>query len=223
MELSFIVNKEGNPVPVKIVDGDSGGEGGGITGRNIDNDDLINEVSFEVDADGYAVLRVVDAAPFAYDSDAGVLKVRSVRETKVVEDTRSGTLSLNASETSFIEFEPPVGKSWKINLFYFRFPAISGVTSGEHQAIVKYGGTSSSYDLMFARTSYDKVLAYRYGSFEESVDTQSPASPILQNELVKGALLVQGRKLIIAYQNRTSEAISVNYTARIIVEEENII
>lgn len=223
MELSFIVNKEGNPVPVKIVDGGSGGEGGGITGRNIDNDELINEVSFEVDADGYAVLRVIDAAPFAYDPDAGVLKVRSVRETKVVEDTKSGTLNLNASETILIEFEPPAGKSWKINLFYFNFPALSGVTSGEHQATIKYGGTTSHYDLIQGRTSYDKALTYRYGSLYESVDSQTPASSMFQNELIKGVLLVQGKKLIIAYQNRTSEAISGNYAARIIVEEENIL
>lgn len=52
-----------NPLPV------------GLSGSNVADGSGLSGVSFEVDANGYNVLRIVDAAPFAYDSTALALRV----------------------------------------------------------------------------------------------------------------------------------------------------
>lgn len=72
MELVQIINQDGKAVPVKVVNGSTGG--GGISGKNVENNEQINEVSFEVDDGGYPVLRVIDAAPFAYEPLKDVIK-----------------------------------------------------------------------------------------------------------------------------------------------------
>ena len=64
-----------NPFPVTAF-GSDGVEGVTIKGSNRADGELVNGVSFEVDEDGYAALRVVDAAPIAYDEANDQLKVK---------------------------------------------------------------------------------------------------------------------------------------------------
>lgn len=56
-----------------------------LTGQNISDGTPVTKLSFEVDPDGYPVLRVVDAAPFSFDPETGRMKVRAIVEGQYTE------------------------------------------------------------------------------------------------------------------------------------------
>jgi hypothetical protein len=51
-----------------------------LSGRNVANNENVSGLSFELDDDGHPVLRVVDAAPFAYDAVDDVIKINHPSE-----------------------------------------------------------------------------------------------------------------------------------------------
>lgn len=99
MEMSYIINPEGKAVPVKVVNGSAGG---GISGKNIDNNEQINEVSFEVDADGYPVLRIIDAAPYGFNPIEDALDVNIKQKTMALKRLKY-TVTVEAGDFKIIE------------------------------------------------------------------------------------------------------------------------
>lgn len=99
MEMSYIINPEGKAIPVKVV---SGSASGGIAGKNIDNNEQINEVSFEVDADGYPVLRIIDAAPYGFNPIEDALDVNIKQKTMALKRLKY-TVTVEAGDFKTIE------------------------------------------------------------------------------------------------------------------------
>lgn len=94
MELVHIINQEGKAIPVKVVNGSTGG---GITGKNIDTNEQISEVSFEVDDNGYPVLRVIDAAPYAFNPVENALDV-NIKQNSLKLKRETYTATVNAGQ-----------------------------------------------------------------------------------------------------------------------------
>ena len=112
MDIAIVANKDGNPVPVRVVGGGAGG--GGITGKDGAPGDQINEVSFQVDDNGYPVLRIIDAAPFGYDPVLNARRTAVVAQRKVVRLSGPHTETVPVSGSFTLEIKPPAGKIWKI-------------------------------------------------------------------------------------------------------------
>ena len=201
MNIAIVANKDGNPVPVKVIGGGSGG--GGITGKDVETGDYINEVSFEVDDNGHPVLRVIDAAPFGYDPVLNATRTAAVAQRKVVKLSGSHTETVPVSGSFVLEIKPPAGKIWKIENLFFRYPAVSGATSGKHQVTVRQGENYSVLDILRGVTAFDKRLDFVYGSFSDSVDTKTPVSEDSQHRAIKGLHVSEEIPIYVVYQNQT--------------------
>lgn len=216
MEFTHVVNSDGQAIPVKVVNGSTGG--GGITGKDVDNNEQIHEVSFEVDDNGYPVLRTIDAAPFAYNPISDTLKTSKV---KVKKETLSQTLTLDGNKNAIITFAPPVDKLWRINTLFLRAPAVEGATTGTHSIAFRYGDNLSYMTILEGTTSYDKMIEYKFSSFADSTDTQIPTDKSMQSSALKDILISRDIPLHINYQNRTDVAPVSDLILYIVYSEEN--
>jgi|SRR5690606_19372177 len=95
MEMVHVINQDGKAIPVKVIGGSTGG---GITGKNIDTDEQVSEVSFEVDDRGYPVLRVIDAAPYAYNPVDEALNV-NIKQKSLPLIRETYEITVNAGQT----------------------------------------------------------------------------------------------------------------------------
>lgn len=202
MDFVSIVNAETKPVPVKIT-----GEGitvnGGISGANVSDGSHVDGVSYELDENSYPVLRVVDAAPFAYDPALQVIKTTVLAQRKVVKEklTKSDEVAPNGTQT--IEIKPPIGKVWRIENISFNMPAPVGATSGTHQISFYYGEDVFYCNVLQGSTAFNKVLSYIYGAFASTVDAKTPEDVTLQTNALKGLYVTSLVPLYVKYQNKT--------------------
>jgi hypothetical protein len=203
MELSHIVNTEKNPVKVKIVDGSGGGSG----------------VSYETDDEGKLVLRVVDAAPFAYDPVTDSKRVSLVAKEKVKFIKFEGTSSVDDGEDEIIKVIPPPNKVWEVVSLFFRVPPVTNASQGTNRLIIRQGVTASLCSLLRGETAYSKFIEYSYGRFTSSVDTQLPEFAQMQNDLIKGVKISNEVPLHFIYQNRTNATQTDNRIFYLVVSE----
>lgn len=99
--LTQIINKDNKPVPVKLV-----GDGTDAAQINIG--------TFETDSDGKQVLRIIDAAPFAYDALDDALKMKIVKDAqKIVRNKYEINIAANSSDN--VEINMDVSEFSKIS------------------------------------------------------------------------------------------------------------
>lgn len=110
-----------------------------VKGSNRADGELVNGVSFEVDEDGFAALRVVDAAPFAYDDVNERLLVTSEPVEQVVWFHDVSSTEVAASDQLEVILDPGAGYIGRVTRFGYRAPAPSGAASGTHTLRVLQG------------------------------------------------------------------------------------
>ena len=118
-----------------------------IGGRSLD-DNTTKSFTMEIDDNGDAAVRMVDAAPYAYDplTDSKKVLVLGSKKLKTILIEKTETL-LDKTNNTYPGFrnsdrttlQPPAGKLWELQHLYFHTTKITGATEGEHQFIVRYG------------------------------------------------------------------------------------
>lgn len=202
MQLAHIVNGPENPVKVEMVGGDGGSFGG----------------SFETDSEGKAVLRIVDAAPFAYDTNTDSLKV-SVQSSKYPKTITKTISKTPVGGSQVFELVPPPRKVWVIQNLNIDIRTVSTATSGTHQILFRLGANSSRNDLLRGETSHEKNIFYKYGMLDSSVTAQFPSEKTMQDRL-RGIVISEDNPLYIVYQNNTNAIQSSDAYAVLSVIEE---
>ena len=195
----------------------------------------LSELSTETDPDGNKILKVVDAAPFAYDPAIEAIKTSVVASRKV----KNINLATTTKETvayygkmvdgekldgklSF-ELRPPIEKIWRISFMALNVnpgTAPEG-TTGNHQFTVRYAANDTAHNVLSGTTSYDKALSYVCGCWADTVDTQSPIDKTMQYLIIKDLNITHNSPLYVAYQNRTNNDLEVRPIVRFVVTEED--
>lgn len=200
MDLSFIVNKDEQAVPVKIVQG------------NGENGALLEGLSFETDDKGELVLRVVDAAPFAYDPVLEAKKVLVIGDRKlVVEKIMKTNVLANKDDSSYpdynntdiLEIKPPAGKIWEMKHFSFNVNKPNGATLGRHQIFVRYGSDEAIATVLSAKATYLGGLAIDAGIITNANDTKTPDDALSQKLAMQNLYATYANPIYVKYQNQT--------------------
>lgn len=218
MQLSHIINKDGQAIPVKII-GDA--IGGGVSGYDVETGSLISKVSFEVDPEGYAVQRIVDAAPNSYDPSLDAKRTVILADKKIQKNDYTANETVAAGGNSLLEIKPPPGKVWEVENLFFRYPSITGATGGTHSVTFRYGDNISFCGVLRGITAYNKIIDYVYGSFASTVDTKMPSLETLQSESIKGLHLTEEAPLFAYYQNQTDAPTSGARPFYLVVSEKD--
>ena len=116
--LTQIINKDNKPVPVKLV-----GDGTDVAKVNIG--------SFETDSEGKQVLRIIDAAPFAYDPVDDAIRQKVVNQniplekkkyTQTIPASGDADVELNLDVSDYKSFSIGVSgganHKWSIQVFH---------------------------------------------------------------------------------------------------------
>lgn len=181
-------------------------------------------LSTETDPEGNKILKVVDAAPFAYDPVLGTNKVSLVASKKLISSGNIGsltpeTIAVDGKKTYILS--PPPGKIWRIIYAFIMIPAPSGSpTTGTHQIFVRYA-TDSSFNVLRGVTAFNKIIQYNYGTWSSTVDTKEPTDERIQYVALKDLLITSGVPLYFVYENKTDVTITVKPEIRIFYTEED--
>src|SRR5690554_6940045 len=186
MKLSHIVNKENSPVPVKVIEGSSG-----VTGVDVENGESLSGVSYEKDENGYPVIRVVDAAPFAYDPHYDATKVTVQGARKILKINLSESDNVVAGGSKTVTVSPPTGKIWTVHALFTRYANPSDATSGTHRLDLRYGWNYDRFEVLTGITAHNKSIVYSYGIFSSDVDTQIPSNELLQRDVIRDMHLTE--------------------------------
>lgn len=100
---------------------------------------------------GDHVLRVVDAAPFAYDKPTDSLRIRPKRALPAITPmsiSPAGGVAAGAGYT--FTLTPPVGEIWRIRSLGVDIPAPVGAASGSHFFNGFYGSAATALNQIFS-------------------------------------------------------------------------
>ena len=172
--------------------------GGGVVtvkGSNRADGELVNGVSFEVDEDGYAALRVVDAAPFAYDDVNERLRVTSepVEEAVRYFETPSTTVAASGNETIYID--PGAGYIGILTAIAFRASTPPDATSGTHNLRAYIGAGIGSF-------TFERIVSEEASFSDFSVMREIAAD----QSAVRGLAFTSADNLVLRYGNNTDKA-----------------
>jgi len=166
-----------------------------LTGRNVEDGSTVAGLSFEIDENGYPVLRIVDGAPFAYNQ-ANDAKNVVERRHKLI----SHVITQNLATNEIYTLTPPAGKIWTLKLLTFDIDATTGGTSGTHQVFIRYGDNQARLGILRAVQPYNSSILFRYGHFD-SATTQTPATSVEQSAIVKDLVIKSTTPLYFVYEN----------------------
>lgn len=105
------------------------------------DDSTFKPLSHELDDNGKAVLRVVDAAPFAYDQVANAIRTLPVRKLVRTRNTYSTTVAAT-SGNHILTFVPTAGHIARLRYMAVFIPVIAGST-GSHRLQITVGPESA--------------------------------------------------------------------------------
>ena len=185
-----------------------------IGGRSLD-DNTTKSFTMEIDDNGDAAVRMVDAAPHAYDPltdskkvlvlGSKKLKTTLLNKTETLLDSTHGTYPnyLNADR---IELRPPAGKLWELQHFYFFTGKLTDATEGSHQFLIRYGYDSTAGDVMLYTQLHTGSFNVKGGinlSGGTGV-TSFPDTAIAQLTAMRGMLVSNSCPIYIRYENKSN-------------------
>lgn len=184
------------------------------------------DLSYETDPDGNKILKVVDAAPFAYDPSLEALRTVPVATSKIGY-TKIGYTSQVLETTKSVSFElrPPVGKVWRIKMASFLIDiSANSPTSGTHTITARYYINDMNHNVLTGTANHDKRILYSCGEFAEHMTSVSPTDKANQSNALKDLPISYDFPLFVNYQNRTD--VDVTFKPIIVfayTEEDEII
>ena len=181
------------------------------------------ELSYETDPDGNKILKVVDAAPFAYDPSLEALKTVPIATSKIG-NTKLGNTSqvLEKTKTTTFELRPPVGKVWRIKMASFIVNiSNNNPTKGEHSLTVRYFMNDMFHNVLVGTASFDKNISYSCGEFADYMTGVFPTDKVNQSNAFKELPISYDTPLFVQYRNLTDIEITVTPNFYFVYTEEN--
>lgn len=181
------------------------------------------ELAYETDPDGNKILKVVDAAPFAYDPSLEALKTVPIATSKIGY-TKIGYTSQVFEKNKSVAFElrPPVGKVWRIKMATFNIDISANTpASGTHTITVRYYTNDMFHNVLTGTANFDKKISYSCGEFAEYMTSISPTDKVNQSNALKDLPISYDYPLFVTYQNRTDVVVTCRPYIEFIYTEEN--
>lgn len=176
-----------------------------------------------LDTNGDGVLRIVDAAPFAYDPSLDARKIAVIGAdygTKIISISTPGTVNASGNET--ITIVPPAGREWILRNLSFLYPAPIGASSGNHTVFVRYGLPLASTTLLYVTTGSNTPvsLPFSYGDIQT---TLSPNNVTLVRDNLTGLRISNACPLFLRYENATNANNTLARGYNLVVTEIGVI
>lgn len=192
-----------------------------LSGRNA-ADDATLALSATTDDEGKGVLRIVDAAPFAYDAGSERLKVQSQRvlEMQVLDNT----LNVAAAGSHTVTVTPPAGEIWRVKMLGMNTPAPSGAASGTHK-VELYSGISANvneYMMFQAISNYADNVRLRMNTAFTATSAVTPTDQAVQIAVLTSIVISEDIPLQIKYTNSTNATATGNWAIKLLVEKETV-
>lgn len=200
----------------------------GIKFMGKDSNGLAKALSVETDANGNGVLRVVDAAPFAYNPLSDALKTMSTLKVKRLEPLADAEVIAAGGKKVYSLIAPNNRTIIRPVFIQFNIPAISGATTGTHQVVLRYANQSTSFPsgILRGQSTFDKAVRFMYGGFTSSVTTKEPSDPASQIQIMqflRGLLITDLVNLHLVYENNTDAPTSAARDIYIVYTEEEAV
>lgn len=156
------------------------------------------------DKNGNWVLRIVDAAPFAYDETLDALKQKPLKSMPAM-DTLSQVVNVAAGGNKTFTITPPTGELWHIKMISLDIPVATGATTGSQviEGFFTTAATSLNQFLSVVSNASTKIVIR---SNQPMTKTSSyPPDPEFANQ-IRSTVISNSNPLILVYSNLTDVA-----------------
>ena len=171
-----------------------------------DSAGIVRPISVVDDGSGEYVLRIVDAAPFAYDAVTGALKIEIVADSYGTDHKGVNIAeSVAASGSHVVTIVPPAGREWELLVLGVSYAAPAGATSGVHTLFVRYGEQVAGSTLFTLSSPYSAALLI-YSGFGTVTGTLNPTDKNQIISMLRGIRISNDAPLYLRYENATDVA-----------------
>jgi hypothetical protein len=190
-----------------------------LKGRNIANDETIDAVSVVLDANGDPVLRVVDAAPFAYNPTEDATKVALKRRIVLYNTPQGGVVAASGALDTTIS--PPAGKMWQLKQLTLGISAPSGATTGTHRIQCFIGAAKEMAVLSFIAGSAESINIRRGLVVSPTSNAEPPTAQLMS--VISQLAWTPDAPFIFRYQNDTNASQGVQRAILMLIEETPLV
>lgn len=188
-----------------------------LAGRN--DAGLAKALSVVDDVNGSGVLKVVDAAPVAYNDIKNAINVSQVAKSMRVETLNyNKVFNVAPGGIDTITVTPPAGEMWRITGIQLAIPGPVGAASGTHSVEI---GNPYMPDV-FARVTFTGIIYVRQHRFEGALLELRPSGVDEVTRLLQKGVATNGMPFTIRYYNNTNVAQTGNLVLWVRVESEPI-
>ena len=164
------------------------------------------ELSVEQDPAGFSVLRVIDAAPHAFDNLTGSYKTVEQVSVKIHDESRATSIAKGSKD--IVKITPPLNVICTIKAIGFNVAAPTSATSGSTDFYVSIGEESPSH----FKKPINKNAAHASGNSTFLNDS-------VTQQLVRGLQFSESQPLYLVFENKTDVAVTNTRSFYVIYEE----
>lgn len=173
-------------------------------------------ISIVDDGDGNGVLRVVDAAPFAYNSVEDALQVAISKNIVLYNTPQGGVVAAGAGIDTTLT--PPAGKMWRWLGMKLQAGAPAGAASGTHR-IEGFIGAAKQMPVFSFVANFGKSVIFRNGHVPTGTTDVQAEPPNAQAAILNQLMWTADVPLVIRYQNDTDVSQGVQRIVQLLIEE----
>lgn len=190
-----------------------------IAGRGADG--LAKAITVVQDTNGDWVLRMVDAAPFAYDEATDTKKIMPKKALPEIQ-TLSETVNIAPSGNRTFTIQPPIGELWHIKHLSIDIPVPTGATSGSTILDALYSSISSNLNQIFTISNAFGAKVVIRGSYPLTKNNNYPISDTDFARSIQNIVCSNENPLLLLYTNLTNATQTGTIGLKIVKEIEYI-